>query len=94
MTGRPHSWCHELAKGRTNREYEVVIQGHCVDKIIEDDIPEGDVEATVRSGSLMPEKCAKPDKLVFRKRWKTRGLVVVTRFRPTHIKVVTAYVED
>lgn len=80
---------------RRDPRYPVVIEGHCLDKMIADDIPDEDAEDTVRSGTLMPEKCVSPDKLVFRKPWRTRDhLVVVARFRPTHVKVVTVYVKD
>lgn len=95
MSARRRPWYHELVTRRKDPSYAVVLEGHCLEKMIVDDIPNEDAEAAVRSGSLVPERCETPDKLVFRRRWRSRDhLVVVARFRPTHVKVVTVYVED
>lgn len=98
MTPRKRRWYLALAARRRDLSYPVLISGHCLeDKMIPLGIPPETVEACVRWGAIVPEKCEKPDKLVFRKFEKppqTQPLVVVTRFRPTHIKVVTVYREE
>lgn len=97
MVKKRQRWYRELAQSRTNVAYPVVISGHClVDKMIPLNIEEEAVEAAIRNGSLVPEKCEEPDKLVFvsRKGARDEPLVVVTCFRSTHIKVLTVYLEE
>jgi hypothetical protein len=95
---RKATWYQVLAQARTKKAYPIVIAGHClVDKMIPSNIEVSDVEAAVRSAPIVTEKCELPDKLVFRSVSKESGkrpLVVVTRFRQSHIKVVTVYLED
>lgn len=69
-----------------------MVAGHALERMIVRSIDDDEVEAAVRRGSVLPGLCERPDQLGFRRRPRTRGnLVVITRFRPTHIKVVTVY---
>lgn len=98
MPPRRRRWYHMLGACRASPTYPVLISGHClIDRMIPLNIPEEDVEAAVRFGPFLAEKCAQPDKLVFRtpgRKWKGKYMIVVTRFRKTHIKVVTVYPQE
>lgn len=92
MKARRRPWYLVLAQRRADPDYEIVIAGHALERMMARSIEDDEVEATVRRGSVAPELCERPDQLGFQRRRRTRDtLIVITRFRPTHIKVVTAY---
>lgn len=94
MVARGRAWYQPLLRRRTDLRYPVVFEGHCVVRMIERNVDETDAERIVRKGSVVAAKSEEPDTLALRAPYRKRDrLVVVARFRPTHIKVVTVYVE-
>ena len=88
-------WYEKFLNERERLKDNFVLSFHCVvDKMSPLNLNARDVQEIVMTGKVVQDKCEKPNKIAFARYYGKElntTYVVVTRFNPNNIKVVTLW---
>lgn len=91
-------WIDDLEKNLDRKKAEITFdpRSHTINKIAFENLNEDNVEETVRTGSIINEKCEYPGKLCFQRYFGKENLtyIVIVIYHKYHIEIKTVWVKE
>ena len=88
-------WYEKFIEERERLKDNIILAFHCVvEKMPPLNLSAIDVKKIIMTGKVIQDKCEKPNKIVFARYYGKElntTYVVVTRFNPNNIKVITLW---